>query len=286
MCNVLNVSRSGYYAWRSRPPSKRAQEDARLSERICAVHAASHGTYGAPRICAALRAKGARTSRKRVARLMRAAGLQGVSRRTRPGPPQPRPPVAAPAPDRVERDFTAEAPNVVWVADITQVPTEQGVLHVAVVLDVFSRRVVGWSMQAHCRTELVLDGLDQAIAARRPDGVIHHSDRGSQYTSIQFGQRCREAGVLRSMGRAGHCYDNALCESFFATLKTEWVDRHSYATRQEARLSVFTFIEGWYNHHRLHSGLGQQSPVAFEQAYHDRAAIGEALSSHPEAALA
>jgi putative transposase len=267
MCTVLNVSRSGYYAWRTRKPSKRARQDARLTDRIRAVHAASSATYGAPRICAALRAEGTPVSRKRIARLMRTAGLHGVSRRKRSGPPQPRPLAAAPAPDRVQQDFSAAAPDEVWVADITQIATKEGVLYVAVVLDVFSRRVVGWSMDENCRADLVLDTLDRAVQTRKPRGVVHHSDRGSQYTSIAFGTRCREAGVLRSMGRVGNCYDNALCESFFATLKTEWTCRFTYQTRQEARLSVFTFIESWYNHRRLHSALGQQPPAAFEQSY-------------------
>jgi len=265
MCTVLNVSRSGYYAWRTRPPSKRTREDARLTDRIRAVHTKSGGTYGAPRVRAALRAAGVFISRKRAARLMRAAGLQGVSRRKRPGPPQPRLPVAAPAPDRVQQDFTASAPDEVWVADITQISTAEGVLYLAVVIDLCSRRVVGWSMEAHCKTALVLDALDQAVETRQPRKVVHHSDRGSQYTSIAFGKRCREAGVLRSMGRTGSCYDNALCESFFATLKTEWTHRLRYRTRQQARLSVFTFIESWYNYRRLHSALDHQTPAAFEQ---------------------
>jgi putative transposase len=267
MCRVLNVSRSGYYAWRTRRPSRRARQDARLTDRIRASHTASRGTYGAPRIRAALRAEGLSASRKRVARLMRTAGLRGVSRRKRPGPPQPRPPAAAPAPDRVQRAFTTAAPDEVWVADITQVATQEGTLYLAVVLDVFSRRVVGWAMDEGCSTDLVLDALDQALQMRTPREVVHHSDRGSQYTSIAFGARCREAGVLRSMGRVGDCYDNALCESFFATLKTEWTHRFTYRTRSEARLSVFTFLESWYNHRRLHSALGQQTPAAFEQSY-------------------
>lgn len=266
LCRVLDVSTSGYYAWLKRPPSARSIQDRVLTEMIHEFHKASDGNYGAPRILADLREAGVRISRKRVARLMAEAGLRGVSRRkgvrtTR----RSRRSVAAP--DLVERDFSAEHPNQVWVADITYVPTATGFLFLAVVLDVFSRRIVGWAMASHLRTDLVLAALEMAVATRKPDGVIHHSDQGSQYTSLAFGKRCREAGVRPSTGSVGDCYDNAMAESFFATLECELIDRRRFASKAEARLAIFQYIEGFYNPRRRHSSLGQVSPVAFERAY-------------------
>jgi len=269
MCRVLEVSTSGYYAWRTRPPSKRDRKDAMLTEKIHDIHDESRGTYGAPRVHAALQSKGIRVGKKRVARLMKAAGLVGVSRRKGPVTTI-RDASVRPAPDLVERDFTAEKPDQLWVADITYVPTDAGFLYLAVVLDVFSRRVVGWSMANHLRTELVMRALDMAAQQRKPEKTVHHSDQGSQYTALAFGQRCRDAGVRPSMGSVGDCYDNAMCESFFATLECERIERTSYATRKEARLSVFDFIEGWYNPRRLHSALDYHSPIRYETAYHSR----------------
>lgn len=266
MCRVLGVSSSGYYAWRTRALSDRCVVDEQLSERIKAIHARSGGTYGRPRIHAELAEEGWSVSGKRVARLMRAAGLQGVSRRkgvwTTVRDARQRP-----EPDRVERDFTAASPDELYVADITYVPSWEGFLYLAVVVDVFSRRVVGWSMATHLKTELVLNALDMALWQRKPDGVIHHSDQGAQYTSIAFGARCREAGVRPSMGSIGDCFDNAMAESFFATLECELLDRHSFRSPQEARLAVFQFIEGWYNPHRRHSGIHYHSPVNYEKLY-------------------
>jgi putative transposase len=264
VCRVLGVSASGYYAWRHRPPSARAQADQALLEQIRAIHAHSRGTYGAPRIHAELAAQGVHVSRKHVARLLQAAGLAGVSRRpfvttTR------RDPAARPAPDLVQRRFAVEGPNQLWVADITYIPTWAGFLYLAVVLEAWSRRVIGWAMATHLRTELVLDALNMAVTQRRPMGVIHHSDQGSQYTSLAFGRRCEEAGVRPSMGSVGDAYDNALCESFFATLECELLDRRRFATQVEARLAVFDFIEGWYNPHRRHSALAYLSPLAYER---------------------
>ena len=264
MCRVLGVSTSGYYAWLSRGPSRRSLKDAELTERIRAIHARSDGTYGVPRVHAELVDEGVRVGRRRVARLMRAAGLQGVTRRKFVSTTQ-RSASARPAPDLVDRDFTADGPNRLWVADITYIATWAGFLYLAVVLDAWSRRVVGWSMATHLRTELVLDALGMAVSQRRPEGVIHHSDQGCQYTSIAFGSRCQEAGVRPSMGSVGDCYDNALCESFFATLECELLDRRSLPTPAEARREVFRYLEGWYNPHRRHSALGYQSPVQFEQ---------------------
>jgi len=264
MCRLLGVSASGYYAWQNRRPSARAVGDAVLLKRIREIHAVSRGTYGAPRIHAELAAEGIHVGHKRIARLMRVAGLAGVSRRKGPRTTQRRQ-GARPAPDLVERDFTAERPDQLWVADITYVPTWAGFLYLAVVLDAFSRRVVGWAMAMHLRTQLVLDALDMALGQRRPRDVVHHSDQGSQYTSIAFGARCRQAGVRPSMGSVGDCYDNALCESFFATLECELIDRRRFPTQSAARSAVFEFIEGWYNPCRRHSSIGYLSPINFER---------------------
>jgi len=266
MCRVLDVSSSGYYAWLKRPASQRAREDAVLSQRIRWIHLRSRGTYGSPRIHAELCDEGARVGRRRVARLMRAAGLQGVSRRTYRRTTV-RQPGAQPAPDLVQRNFAVAGPNRLWVADITFIATWSGFLYLAVVVDAWSRRVVGWAMASHLRAELVLEALEMAIRQRRPMGVIHHSDQGSQYTSLAFGKRCREAGVRPSMGSVGDAYDNALCESFFATLECELLDRHRFRTQQEAGRAVFEFIEGWYNPHRRHSALGYTSPARYEMRH-------------------
>ncbi len=217
-----------------------------------------------PRVHAELTALGVRVGRKRVARLMRGAGLAGVSRRKGARTTQRRK-EARPAPDLVNRNFTAETPDRLWVADITYVATWAGFLYLAVALDAFSRRVVGWSMATHLRAELVLGALDMALYKRRPRAVIHHSDQGTQYTSVAFGGRCRQAGVRPSMGSVGDCYDNALCESFFTTLECELLARHSFRTQAEARRKVFEFIEGWYNPHRRHSSLDYLSPMNYER---------------------
>jgi putative transposase len=265
-CRVLGVSPSGYYAWRKRPLSARARADVELSAEIAAIHRASRGTYGAPRIHAELAAHGTRVGRKRVARLMRGAGLQGVSRR-RPCRTTVRDETARPAPDLVDRQFTAAGPNQLWVADITYVRTWAGFLYLAVVVDAWSRRVVGWAMERHLQTALVLAALEMAVAQRRPTDVIHHSDQGCQYTSVAFGKRCREAGVRPSMGSVGDAYDNAMCESFFATLECELLDRQPFRTQADARLAIFDFIEGWYNPRRRHSALDYRSPISFERAH-------------------
>ena len=215
-----------------------------------------------------LKDDGFRVGKKRVARLMRQHGTVGVSRRRgprtttrKPGDPK--------GPDLVQREFVAERPDALWVADITYVPTGSGFLYLAVVLDVFSRRIVGWAMAGHLRTELVLAALDMAVAQRKPEGVVHHSDHGCQYTSLAFGARCREAGVRPSLGSVGDCYDNAMCESFFATLECELIDRRRFATKAEARMAIFRFIEGWYNARRRHSSLGYKSPASYGQNHHE-----------------
>jgi putative transposase len=266
MCRVLDVSASGYYAWLARGRSARARADAQLTEQIRTTHTRSRGTYGVPRIHAELVAKGTCVSRKRVARLMRAAGLRGVSRRKRVVTTV-RSAGARPAPDLVQRTFSAAGPNQLWVADITYVPTWSGFLYVAVVLDAWSRRIVGWAMETHLRTALVLTALDMAVRQRQPRAVIHHSDQGCQYTALAFGERCRAAGVRPSMGSVGDCYDNALCESFFATLECELLDRTAFRNPTEARAAVFDFIEGWYNPQRRHSALAYESPLTFEQKH-------------------
>jgi putative transposase len=284
MARVLGVSKAGYYAWLRRPPSAHAVADAALSERIRAVHASSRETYGAPRVgfpshaCdgarhAALRAGGERHSRKRVERLMREAGLVGASHR-RGGPTTTRRDrEARPAPDLVDRDFAAAGPNRLWVSDITFIPSAAGFLYLAIVLDAWSRKVVGWSMANHLRAELVLDALEMALGQRRPKGVIHHSDQGSQYTSLAFGKRCQEAGVRPSMGSVGDAYDNAMAESFFSSLEAELLARRRFASQAEARMACFSYIEGWYNPVRLHSALGYRSPMAYEEEHRQAAEV-------------
>ena len=227
------------------------------------IHAVSRGTYGAPRAHAELRAEGRAVGKKRIARLMRVAGIAGVSRRrgvitTR------RDRDARPAPDLVDRNFTADRPNQLWVADITYVPTVAGFLYLAVVLDAFSRRIVGWAMETHLRTELVLAALEMAIGQRKPSNVIHHSDQGTQYTSLAFGGLCREAGVRPSMGSVGDAYDNAMCESFFATPECELLGRRRFTSQAEVRMAIFSYIEGWYNPARRHSGIRYLSPIVYE----------------------
>jgi putative transposase len=263
MCRLLGVSTSGYYARRERETSAREREDAELTVLIRQFHEASDGIYGARKIHADLAEAGHRVGRKRVARLMRRAGLRGVSRR-KSVRTTTRDERRRPAPDLVDRDFTATGPDRLWVADITYVPTWAGFLYLAVVLDAWSRRIVGWAMRSSLHTELVLEALGMALQQRRPDDVIHHSDQGSQYTSVDFGTRCREAGVRPSMGSVGDCYDNAMCESFFATLEVELLDRRTFRSRDEARLAIFEFIEAWYNRRRRHQSLAYLNPAAFE----------------------
>jgi putative transposase len=272
MCRVLGVSPGGYYAWCKRPISTRTLSDEALTRRIRAIHESkeSDGTYGAPRIHDALKGLNIRVSLNRVARLMREAGIRGVCRR-KWITTTVRSETGRSAPDLVERDFQADRPNQLWISDITYVPTWAGFLYLAVVIDVFSRRVVGWSMQTHLRTELVLEALDMALMRRRPNGVIHHSDQGCQYTSIAFGNRCRRAGVRPSMGSVGDCFDNAMCESFFATLECELLDRRTLRTHAEARAEIFEFIEGRYNPLRRHSALDYMSPIGYERRYEETA---------------
>jgi putative transposase len=267
MCRVLEVSRSGYYAWLTREPSLRSRTDDELLVEIHRSYWASRGTYGAPRIRVDLADAGYSVSKKRVARLMRDSGLEGVTRRRKPTTTT-RDEQARPALDLVDREFSAPGPNKLWVADITYVPTAAGHLYLAVVLDAWSRSVVGWSMQDHLGTELVVDALDMAMARRKPaNEVIHHSDQGCQYTSLAFGARCAEMNVQPSMGSVGDAYDNAMCESFFATLECELIDRFRFRNHAEADAAIFDFIEGFYNPRRRHSALDYLSPVQYERRH-------------------
>lgn len=265
MCRVMDVSRSGYYAWRDRPVSVRQARRAKVIERIKDVHDESRGTYGSPRVTVELKEQGVAVSENTVARYMRAAGVSVrpkrsfVPRTTDSAHPHPI------APNVLDRNFEASAPDAKWVCDLTYIWTDEGWLYLSVVLDLFSRRVVGWSMNDHLRSEGVAGALSMALKGRRPGaGLVHHSDRGVQYACGDYRQLLNEHGIVASMSRSGNCYDNAVAESFFGTLKTELVHRTRYATRAEARASVFEWIECWYNRKRRHSSLGYLSPEAFE----------------------
>jgi putative transposase len=265
MCRVLGVSRSGYHAWASRPRSARSLEDERLTERIREIHRANRKVYGSPRIHAELRiADGVGVGRKRVERLMREAGITGMVARKR-GRTTIRVPGVRVCEDLVDRAFLAAAPNRLWVADITYLRTWEGWVYLVAVQDLFSRRIVGWSMADHMRSELVTDALQMALAQRRPGpGLIWHSDQGSQFVSLAFGQQARAAGIAQSMGSRGDCFDNAVAESFFATLKKELIHGRSWPTKPELRTEVFQYIEIFFNRRRRHSTLGYVSPVQFE----------------------
>ena len=280
LCRVLRVSPSGYYDWRARAPSRRTLGNAVLVERIRTIHADSDATYGMPRVRAELIDQGVVVSAKRVARLMRCHGIRGVSRRRGFVVTTQRDRRQRPAPDLVKREFKADAANRLWVADMTYVPTWAGFIYLAVVLDVWSRRVVGWAIGEQMTAELVLAALNMALQQRRPAAVIHHSDQGSQYTSIAFGERCKKMGVRPSMGTVGDAYDNAMAESFFATLECELIDRRSWPTKTDARLALFTYIEGWYNPRRRHSALGQTSPANFERKYIENTRTPLPLGQH------
>jgi putative transposase len=269
-CRVLNVSRSGYYDWLARLDSPRVQENELLLKQIQQIHDDSRGTYGSPRVHAELvLGLGLPVNVKRVARLMREAGIQGLYRRRRHGCTV-RDPDARPSADLVNRQFTADTPNRLWVTDITEHHTEEGKLYCAAVLDAYSRLIVGWSIADNMRTELVTDALGMAILRRRPENrpaderTVPHSDHGSQYTSWAFGKRLRDAGLLASMGTIGDCYDNAMMESFWGTMQLELLDTKTWQTRDELASAVFEWIECWYNPNRRHSSIGMHSPVTFE----------------------
>jgi putative transposase len=273
LCKILGVSRSGYYAWRDRPPSRRTREDVALTEKIRQIHERSRQTYGYPRVHAELRALGASCGGRRVARLMRESGLRGCARGRRKRTTR-RNIHAVPAPDLVRRNFAAPAPDRLWVADITCVHTDEGFLYLSFILDACSRRMVGWSMASHLRAELVVDALRMALWRRKPaPGLIHHSDRGVRYTALSFGKRLEEVGIRASMGRAGSALDNAMAESFVSTLKCELLHRDRFPTRETAKTAIFEYIEGFYNRTRRHSALGYESPVGYEKATMEEAAV-------------
>jgi transposase InsO family protein len=265
VCEVLGVSRSGYYAWRDRDPSRQSRRRTALAAQIGAVHAGNRGVYGSPRIWRALQAAGETVSQNTVAKVMRAEGLRGkvkrkfVPRTTDSAHGQPV------APNVLDRQFTAEAPNRKWAGDITYIPTDEGWLYLAGVIDLCSRRLVGWSMADHMETDLVADALTMALVGRRPPaGLLHHSDRGVQYASDAYQSLLQDHQIQVSMSGKGDCWDNAVMESFWATLKTELVHQEHYATREQARQSIFEYIEVFYNRKRLHSSLGYVSPETFE----------------------
>ena len=265
MSRTLGVSRSGFYTHQSRTPCARSIADGALAKRIETIHKASKQTYGATRIHAELADEGLSVARKRVERLMKAKGLRGVSLR-KFVTTTVRDERVRPASDLVDRNFYAGAPNILWVADITYIPTWAGFLYLAVVLDAFSRKIIGWAMGNSQKAKLVIDAVNMTVTLRKPSNVIHHSDQGSQYTSVAFGLRCKEMNVRPSMGSVGGCYDNAMCESFFATLECELLDRRKFKTKVEARIACFEFIEGWYNPSRPHSALGYKSPINYERS--------------------
>jgi putative transposase len=278
LCSVLNVSRQGYWAWKRRPPSRRRVDDERLKPRILEAWDASDRIYGAPRLHAELRlGDGVAVGKKRVARLMRELEIQGVSRRrgrVRTTIPDAK---AAPAPDLVKRDFTAAKPDQTWVADITYVPTHEGWLFLAAVMDLYSRKIVGWSMREDLEAPLVVDALSMAIARRKPKpGLVHHSDRGSQYTSIAMGRTLRDSKIMASMGSKGDPWDNACAESCISTIKNELVKRRTFATRDQARLAIFRYIESFYNALRRHSSLEMLSPNDYEARYWENNAAAAA----------
>jgi putative transposase len=266
MCRVFGVSRTGFHNWQRRAPSDRALQDAWLTERIGRIHDSSRGVYGAPRVHAELRLEhGIHVGRKRVARLMKAAGIAGVRPRKR-FKTTIRIPGITPATDLVERQFRPDRPNVLWVADITYLRTGEGWLYLAAVQDAYSRLIVGWSMATHMRSSLVVDALQIALARRRPDpGLIHHSDKGGQYVSLAFGRAALQAGIAVSMGSRGDAYDNAVAETFFATLKKELVNRRAWPDRLELQSATFEYIEAFYNRQRRHSTLNMLSPAHYEQ---------------------
>jgi putative transposase len=269
MCRVLQVSRSGYYAWRKRPAAERRRQDQRLTLEVAAIHAQSRGRYGSPRVHAELHQRGQRIARKRVARLMRAAGLRARARRRFRSTTDSQHAMAIKG-NLLARRFATSAPNRSWVADITYMWTPEGWLYLAIVLDLFSRRVVGWSLSERLERGLALDALRMAIKGRpQSRAMLHHSDRGSQYASHEYQQLLAAHGILSSMSRKANCWDNAVAESFFATLKIELVYQTQWRTRQEARSALFEYIELFYNRQRRHSALGYLCPNEFELRHHD-----------------
>jgi putative transposase len=282
MCKTLRVSHSGFYDWLDRPACARAQANVVLLDQIRQAHVASDATYGVPRVQAELADMGVAAGHNRIAALMRVNGLRGVSRRRAWCVTTKRDKEQRPAADLVQRQFTATRINQLWVADMTYIPTWAGFVYLAVVLDVFSRKVVGWAFGQQQTADLVIAALNMALITRKPQDVIHHSDQGSQYTSLDFGKRCKEMGVRPSMGSVGDAYDNAMAESFFASLECELIDRRSWKTYADARTAIFTWIEGWYNPRRRHSGIGQKSPINFEKELQDKDKINTAATAQED----
>jgi putative transposase len=271
LCKTIGVTRQGFYAWTRRPPSRRSVSDAALLERIRQIHRETNQAYGAPRVFLDLRDEGVRVGKKRIARLMRSDGLRGADG-SRGGPRTTiREPAQPSAPDLVDRQFRRQAPNQLWVCDIKYVQTAQGFLFLAAVQDVYSRRIIGWSMRHDVQTELVLDALGMAVTARgaRAAGVIAHSDHGSQYTSIGYGRYAKGSQIELSMGSIGDPWDNAMAETFFASLEKELLRRERFDTREQARMRIFWYIECFYNTRRRHSRLGGISPEQYEQRYYE-----------------
>ena len=279
MCQHLAVSTSGYYEWCTRAPSQRSIQDRIMTEQIRQIHTMSDRTYGRDRVQAELSDMGLCVNHKRIARLMKLASLRGVSRRRGYVVTTQRDRQAQAAPDLVKRQFKATGINQLWVADMTYVPTWAGFLYLAVVVDVYSRKAVGWAFGERMTSDLVIAALNMALHTRRPESVIHHSDQGSQYTSLAFGKRCKEMGVQPSMGTVGDAYDNAMAESFFATLECELINRRSWQTKAEARLAIFAWIESWYNPLRRHSGLGQRSPNIFERSLQTQKSVAHIIEA-------
>jgi len=265
-CKVLGVSSSGYYAWLKRPPSKRAVANQNLLNDIQRIHWNSHKRYGSPRVLAALRSEGKNIGKSRIEKLMRDNDLRALSKkRVRISTTDSKHNLPV-APNLVDRNFSAISPNDKWLADITYIPTGEGWLFLAAILDLCSRKIVGWAMRDHMRTKLPLAALMMAIQRQRPQpGLIHHSDRGSQYASHDYSDALAKAGMVQSMSRKGNCWDNAPMESFFHTLKTELVHHRNYATREDAKRDLFLYIEGFYNHQRIHSALGYLTPDQMEK---------------------
>ena len=265
MCRVLEVSRSGYYAWKARPAGVRQKRREELLEQIRQAHAESRCTYGSPRVHAELVDRRVKVCVNTVARLMKQAQIRSKIRRRFIVRTTDSAHDYQVMPNLLDRQFTAEKPDRKWCCDITYVPTEEGFLYLAVVMDLFSRKIVGWSMADHLRTELCLGAVRMALEARTPGaGLLHHSDRGVQYASDEYRRVLESKGIAVSMSRTGNCYDNAAMESFMGTLKTELIYHQSYATHEEARRSIFEYIECWYNRRRRHSAIGYKSPEAFE----------------------
>lgn len=264
LCRVLGVSHSGYYDWKDRPASPREIANEALTHQIKTIHHLSKASYGMPRIYRELKSRSEKVSKKRVARLMRLAQIKGITRRRHTVTTQ-QDRLATKAPDLVKRQFTAQAINQLWVADMTYLPTWEGFLYLAVVIDVFSRKVIGWAFSEKMTEHIVINALNMALLTRKPASVIHHSDQGSQYTSKAFRERCKDMGVHLSMGTVGDAYDNAMAESFFASLECELIDQHTWKNKTEARRAVFSWIEGWYNLKRRHSAIDYLSPIEFER---------------------